>query len=232
MFFALRPRRAVLADLNEHLIRCYEAVRDRPDLVGLNLRRHAGSHSRPYYYGVRNTYNRSGFGPPHAARFIYLNQTCFNGVFRVNKQGEFNVPFGDKPHPAFPTTQALKDAADALSGATLLVADYGQTCSRAEKGDFIYLDPPYPPLNGTSFFTHYTPDRFGEADQRKLAEVFGKLDARGCAVMMSNADTPLVRSLYRGFRFYPLTVTRFVTCKAVRHQVRELIITNYPVAAR
>lgn len=227
LFFALTPRSARVSDLNEHLIECYKQVRGNHEKVSAYLQEHKRQDSEEYYYEVRDKYNRSSFGPAQAARFIYLNHTCFNGVFRVNRRGAFNVPYGDKPEPAFPSTEALACVSTALKHATLSVADYGTALSRTRKGDFVYLDPPYPPLNGTSFFTHYTSDRFDLDNQERLAAYVRDLHHQGGIFLMTNADLPHVRNLYTGFKLWELSVTRFVSCKGARYKVNELIITNY-----
>ena len=227
LFFALRPRSATISDANDHLIMCYEYVRDRPDLVHRYLVHHAARTSERYYYAVRSDYTQSGPSAAQAARLIYLNSACFNGIFRVNKRGEFNVPYGRKEPPVLPTRAALRTASCSLRSAAIRVSDYRKALADAESGDFVYLDPPYPPLNGTAYFTHYTPDRFGEGDQRRLAVAFRELHERGCLLMMSNADTELIRKLYDAFTIDELSVTRYVTCKRRKHRVKELVITNY-----
>jgi DNA adenine methylase len=162
-----------------------------------------------------------------AARFIYLNQACFNGVFRVNKKGEYNVPFGKKDHLALPSAEQLQRVADRLATATVRCAPYEEILEKVGESDFVYLDPPYPPLNGTAYFTHYTKDRFGVKDQEDLAELTINATKRKCKIMMTNADTPVIRKLYEELNMRPLPVTRFVTCKKEKYKVSELIITNY-----
>jgi DNA adenine methylase len=163
-----------------------------------------------------------------------MNKTCFNGVFRVNRKGAFNVPYGDKANPIFPNRRWLEQASVALSGAQLLTAPFETALNKVEDGDFVYLDPPYPPINGTSYFTHYTADRFGEESQRRLAALVKELDLKGCLFMMTNADTELIRALYKDtrFEFTELSVTRYVTCKAKRYRIGELVITNYSPSPR
>ena len=229
LFFAVQPKVAVLSDANEHLIRCYEFVRDEPELVARNLELHASNDSETYYYRVRDKYNRSLPSVEQAARFIYLNKTCFNGIFRVNSKGKFNVPYGQKDSPAIPNEEELTIASGVLKNASLDACSFEKALESSSRGDFIYLDPPYPPLNGTAYFTHYTSDRFLEEDQRKLADYVRELDKGGCLLMISNADMPLVRRLYGAYNLVSLPVTRFLTCKAIRHKVKELIITNYEV---
>ncbi len=171
MFFALRPHRAVLADMNEHLVNCYDYVRDHFDKVAAYLQTHIRLDSKGHYYKVRDQYNRSRPSAAQAARFIYLNRTCFNGIFRVNEKGLFNVPYAYKDNPIFPDNDHLARASRALACAEILVDDYEDSLAAARRGDFLYLDPPYPPLNGTSFFTHYTKDRFDSDDQEHLADL-------------------------------------------------------------
>jgi DNA adenine methylase len=231
LFFALNPQRAVLADANEHLVRCYEKVRDDPDGIAIYLREHARRTGEKYFYQVRRLYNSSSFSTAQAARFVYLNRTCFNGIFRVNRQGEFNVPYGWKEPPPLPDRTHLREAGTALEKARLHAVPFEESLKYVRRNDFVYLDPPYPPLNGTANFTHYTADRFDTTDQARLAFEVRRLADLGALFMMSNADTHLVRRLYRGFAMTRLKVTRFITCKAVKHAVRELLITNYDVGS-
>ena len=228
VYFAVQPSDAVISDANQFLVQCYDHVKRNPDGVYAHLRQHAQESCEGHYYAVRDDYNRSRrFTPTQAARFIYLNNTCFNGIFRVNTRGEFNVPYGHKDPPKLPTRDELRGVSATLQCAELEVGDFEQVLAPASAGDFVYLDPPYPPLNGTAYFTHYTADRFGVDDQRRLAGVVADLDARGCVVMMTNADTPLIRELYAQFSQHELSVTRYVTCKKQKHRVSELVITNY-----
>ena len=231
LFLELQPERAHLSDLNESLIRSFEHVRARPDLVARYLATHKALDSQTYYYAIREQYNCSTqFSSAQAARFIYLNRTCYNGVFRVNRQGRFNVPYGRLKRPLFPCRSQLTQVSHALKRATLRPLPYQKALDDVKEGDFVYLDPPYPPLNGTSFFQHYTPDRFSFADQKGLARAALRLRDRGCRVMISNADVPAIRHLYSGMCITRLMVTRSVTCKNVKHSVAELLITTYDEA--
>lgn len=227
MFFALEPASAVLSDANRHLIACYRQVRDQPKQVADRLRYHAAADSETHYYRVRNRYNASTWSPAQAARFIYLNRTCYGGIFRVNTAGAFNVPYGWKEFPLFPSQKTLVSLSHRLQPASILVRSFEAVLENAKRGDFVYLDPPYPPLNGTAYFTHYTMDRFGDVDQARLAEVVRKLNKRGCLIMMTNADTQRIRRLYKGLNLSRLSVTRFVSAKLQKHRVNELVITNY-----
>jgi len=229
LFFALRPSRAVLSDRNADLIACFQAVRERPDLVSRYLQVHAARTSKDYYYTIRGRYNNSKESIAKSAMFIYLNKTCFNGIWRVNKKGEFNVPYGHKEPPALPSRADLVAASIALKTAKLRVGDFREVLEEAQTGDFIYLDPPYPPLNKTAYFTHYTQERFGETDQIAVAEMVTFLDKRGCRVLISNADTELIRSLYDGFQVFEQGVTRWIRTDGKRYQVNEIAVLNYHV---
>lgn len=233
LFFALQPSKAVVSDANEHLILCYRHVRDNPDLVFDYLREHTRNDCQDYYYKIRDLYNRKRSDTnsfTQAARFIYLNKTCYNGIFRVNRSGLFNVPYGRYETISLPTLEHLRKVSNALGSVKLLAKRFEKALENAAKEDFIYLDPPYPPLNGTSCFNHYTIDKFDDKQQEKLATVVKDLNAAGCLFMLSNADTPKIQELYKQFNIRPLSVTRFITCKKVRHKVRELVITNYEVS--
>lgn len=228
LFLALEPRQAYLSDLNRALIQSFACVRTRPDLVARYIGRHAVRNSRAYYYEIREEYNRATrFSYAQAARFIYLNRACFNGVFRVNREGFFNVPYGSRDHPIFPDKHHLSRVSQALKRATLRSLPYGDALTDVREGDFVYLDPPYPPLNGTSYFRHYTATRFNRPDQVALAEMALRLADRGCLVMVSNADTEDIRALYDGLSMLELPVVRSVTCKKKKHTVSELVITSY-----
>ena len=137
------------------------------------------------------------------------------------------MPIGRKNRPRLPSTADLRQIARQLKTAQLVVSDYAATLSAAKSGDFIYLDPPYPALNGTAYFTHYTADRFSEENQKQLAALVRRLAKRGCLIMVTNADLKRIRQLYAGFTIQRVAVTRFVSCKKKKHRVRELVITNY-----
>lgn len=228
LFFGLRPRSAVLGDANSELINCYSVIRRRPDLVARYVAQHTSAHNSQYYYRTRRSYNEGGSETVQAARFIYLNATCFNGVFRVNRAGEFNVPIGSRRPPRFPTRLEFRRIASALRGVKLRNAFYYELMTEADADAFVYLDPPYPPLTETANFTHYTLDRFTKNDQETLATHFDALSRSGAKILMTNADTAAIRHRYRRYRITPLEVTRWVSCKGERYSVGEVAITNYP----
>lgn len=235
VFFHLRNRGFAaeyhLSDVNPELINLYQAVRDDlPALIDI-LRLHRDSHSRDYFYTVRRM-DRAGldrFTPlERAARMIYLNRTCFNGLWRVNSRGEFNVPMGRYDNPTILDEDRLHRASEALSAAHLSLRTFDDAVEDARAGDFIYFDPPYVPLSPTSNFTSYALNNFGEADQRMLAHVFADLHARGCKVMLSNSDTSLVRALYADFRIISIQASRRINSNAARRgDVAEVLVLSY-----
>jgi DNA adenine methylase len=155
-----------------------------------------------------------------------LNQTCFNGIYRVNRQGQYNVPYGFKTQPKIPGKRELEAASCLLRNATIKLADYKHVLSDASAGDVVYLDPPYPPLNGTSYFTHYTKERFATDDQIEVAKTAQALRELGCTVIVTNADTPLIRELYSNWNVSEITRPRWVTSSCHKHRVVELILTS------
>jgi DNA adenine methylase len=227
MLLAVKPTTGILSDANELLMQCFGHIRDNPDLIADYLRGHLLSNSEEYYYQVRTRFNEAGDSIAQAARFIYLNKTCFNGIYRVNQRGAFNVPYGHKDPPALPSRRELRRASEVLNAVQLRSSPFANAVNDAREGDFVYLDPPYPPLNGTSYFTHYTANRFGWDDHTEVARTFRELSDRGCLLLMSNADLPRIRRLFTGYRRSVLDVTRYITCRTVKHIVQELIITNY-----
>lgn len=230
VFLHLRSRRAILSDVNYHLIETYRRVRDSVEGVNDFLEFHRKLHSEAHYYAVREWWNWS-LGAPHdlerAAQFIYLNRACFNGLWRVNSRGEFNVPFGHAPIARLRQASALRNASNALRSTELRCAHFADVLRDACEGDFVYLDPPYAPLPGKSSFTNYSPGGFGETEQRELAEVFRDLDHRGCHLLLSNSDVSLIHDLYRGFRIERVRCSRPISSKAsTRGEVSELLISN------
>lgn len=230
LFFRLKPFNATLSDNNKDLIECYKAVQKRPYLVAKYLRQHLLNNCEDYYYKMRKRYNNSELSIAKAALFIYLNKTCFNGIWRVNKKGEFNVPYGHRENPTLPSKDNLLNLSRALSKAKIVHNDYKQVVKYVGEGDFVYFDPPYPPLNGTSFFTHYTKEGFNKKNHVELASVVNMLNKIGCYIMVSNADTPYIRSLYEDtFNIHELEVIRWIRTDGKRYKVREINITNYEV---
>jgi DNA adenine methylase len=230
LFFARGPERALLCDVNSDLIATYEVVRDElPELLA-QLSRLARGHDEERYYSVRERYNARSpkSRAERAAQFIYLNKTCFNGLFRVNRKGEFNVPVGRYTNPNIADAEALRAASARLRHAELRCTSFESLLSEARPGDFIYMDPPYEPLSRTANFTSYAQDGFSQTDQTRLRDVFRELDRRGAKLMLSNSDVPLIRDLYRGYVIDVVLAPRAVNCDAKsRGPVRELVVRNY-----
>jgi DNA adenine methylase len=230
LFFARAPQRALLCDINQDLVQTYLAVRDEVDEVLRELRLLAHTHCEQTYYTTRERYNTRDHESraERAALFIYLNKTCFNGLYRVNKSGHFNVPMGRYAKPAIADADTLRAASARLAKADIRCAPFQTLIRDAKPGDFVYLDPPYEPLSRTANFTSYAQDGFSQLDQARLRDVFRELDRRGAKLMLSNSDAPLVRELYRGYRIHELMASRAVNCDPkARGPVRELVVCNY-----
>lgn len=229
MFFARRPDRALICDINPALIRTYEAVRDDVEAVIERLGRLAARHSKDAYYRVRARYNRADLGEAeHAATFLYLNKTCFNGLHRVNRRGEFNVPAGRYKNPRILDADALRAASRALAAAEIRCTSFEALLEVARPGDFVYFDPPYEPVSRTASFTGYAMHGFSSDDQARLRDVYRQLDRRGCRLMLSNSDVPLIRDLYRGYRIDTVAAPRAINCNGNgRGLVSEVVVRNY-----
>jgi DNA adenine methylase len=229
VFFALHPQRAVLTDVNRELIDCYRAVQGDVEKVVAALRRHA--YDEEHYYRVRDLDPVQLSLPDRAARTIFLNKTGYNGLYRVNKKGRFNVPFGRYTNPGFAQAEQLgnlRACARALRGVNLEVRDFADVANHARARDFVYFDPPYVPASSTADFTSYVPGGFGYGEQRRLAEVFAQLTRRGVRAMLSNSDTPAVRDLYAAFRIDAVLASRSINSRAdKRGKVGEVVVRNY-----
>ena len=183
----------VIGDSNEELVNAYQVMRDRPSELIAKLETHATLHDKEHYYAVRALRPRSP--TERAARFIYLNRTCFNGLYRVNRRGDFNVPMGRYDRPRIADRENLLAVAATLDGVSVEHADFESLVEGCGPEDIVYLDPPYDPLSETSQFTSYTSDGFGREEQKRLAAVFERL-ARRARVILSNSSTEFVRDTY------------------------------------
>jgi DNA adenine methylase len=245
VFFHLQPESALLADLNPELVNLYRVVRDMPEKLMVQLDRMGQrTDHEAYYYELREKQpvdlppaRQDQDGIPLAdedrlwiaARTIYLNKTGFNGLFRVNSRGRFNVPWGRRTrlpqlyHPA-----SLLSAAQLLHATDIHLADFAAILDQAQPGDFVYLDPPYHPLSATASFTNYTRLDFPPAEQERLAACLWAMDRRGVRFLLNNSDTPYTRHLYAGFHVSIARARRTINRDAAkRGPVNELIVYNY-----
>ena len=231
VFFGLvargrRFRRAVLGDANEELIRCYTAIRDDVGAVIRVLARH--KYDRDLYYQIRARDPATLSDASRAARLIYLNRCGYNGLYRVNRRGQFNVPFGRYKDPVICDVPRLRAAAAALAGVKLVHGDFEHTVRGARSGDFVYLDPPYVPLSATSSFTAYAKTPFDAAEQARLARVLRDLGARKVRALLSNSDCVETRQLYDEHPSQPVPVRRAINSVANgRGSVGELLVKSF-----
>ncbi len=230
-YFHMQPEDAVISDINDRLIAAYTAVRDHlPELME-RLDQLKARHGKDHYYRCRERFNRAhGMDVvERAALMIYLNKTCFNGLYRENRRREFNVPMGSYKNPRIFDEDSLIAASDQLQGADIRVQSFEYVLDEAEAGDLVYFDPPYVPLSSTSSFTSYVGAGFDLKMQQQLAEIFTELAHRGCHVYLSNSDTELVRELYRGWRIETVQAGRAINAKASgRKRINELLVIGRP----
>lgn len=251
VFFHLRAQgrleRAVLCDYSRDIVGACEALRDDPDTLLALLRAHETTYlaadadgRAAYFQAVRErhpvdlTGDQAMTTPERAARMLFLNRTCFNGLWRENSRGRFNVPHGRYPNPGIVQEDKLRAAAKALRHAEILQADFRRLPELAAQHrlDFVYLDPPYHPVSATSSFNAYSGGTFPASAQADLAGVCRKLDAMGVRWLLSNSDCGLIRDLYADFAIHPILAPRSVNCKGdKRGDVAEVAVCNYDVAA-
>lgn len=224
VYFHCKPSSAIIGDRNDQLIACYSAIKDDYSKVWKNLRRHHANHSNQYYYQVRSMTPRTRFGA--AARFIYLNRTCWNGLYRVNRKGQFNVPKGTKntvvrDDDDFAATSRL------LSGADIRCSDFEGLIDDAKGGDFLFVDPPYTVRHKLNGFIKYNETLFSWEDQERLAAAIGRAKQRGVQVLLTNADHVSVRALYsKSFRVKSVSrYSSISSSNSSRAQFSELLIT-------
>lgn len=229
VFFDLLPKNAELSDLNNELVTTYNVIKNNVDELIQSLQKHI--YDKEYYLEVRAKKVEDLSDVEVASRFIFLNRTGFNGLYRVNKSGQFNVPFGRYNNPVICDEKNLRQVSEALQDVSITHQDYKKVLETAKSGDFIYLDPPYYPINATSSFTSYTAEGFLEKEQTELRDTFVKLHERGCFVMLSNSDTPFINELYSGHdgvTINKITAGRSINSKGSgRGKITEVLVTNY-----
>lgn len=229
----LAPERATVNDINTELVNMYQQIKDSLDAVLDELRMLDEQHensidAKAYFYSVREQYNKNlnTNSPEQAARLIYLNKHCFNGLYRVNGKGFFNVPFNNKlKGESFEETN-IRQVSAYLKNVVLLTGDFETAVADAKAGDFVFFDSPYVPLNPTSF-TDYTKEGFDYEDHVRLANLYKKLSEQGVYCMLTNHNTELVNELYKDFHIRVVQVSRNINSKATDRKGEEVIITNY-----
>ena len=237
VFFYLRNLygcnfKAILGDINEELINTYQVVKEFPEKLIQELSKY--QYNKDFFLEIRSRDQKSDFSSLspilRAARFIYLNKTCFNGMYRVNGKGFFNVPFWKYANPLICDEETLFNCSEALQNTTLIHGDYHEVLKTAKKGDFIYLDPPYDVLSQTSNFTDYTQGGFWWKEQEELWKKFKNLTKKGCQAMLSNHNTDRIQKLYSEFYQHVVQAKRYINSNAEkRGNVEEIVVLNYKV---
>lgn len=234
VFLDAQPQKAIINDLNGELINCYEVIRDKPEELLEHLKVH--ENTSEYFYNLRSLDRDVSFHRlnevERASRIIYLNKTCYNGLFRVNSQGQFNAPFGDYKNPTYANEVVIRALNLYFNSADIemLSVNYEQAVLNAGKNDFIYFDPPYDPVSDTASFTGYNLNKFDKREQRELKLLCDELSQRGCKVLLSNSDTDFIRELYSNQDTYTIVgveANRNINSVAAgRGKVSELLIYN------
>ena len=237
VFLDLLPQKSILSDMNEELVITYNVIKNDVDKLIKKLKEHQKNNSKEYFLKIRAQNLKKLSTVSIAARFIYLNRTCFNGLYRVNSKGQFNVPYGKYKNPLIVDGENLYKLSKILNerSVKILHQDYKKTVKNARKGDFIYFDPPYAPLSPTSSFTSYTKDGFGEKEQIELRDLFWKLHKKGCYVMLSNSNSDFINEIYgeltkkdKKIKIHKIRANRMINSKASgRGKIKEVLVTNY-----
>lgn len=227
MFFALQPENAIIADSNPELINMYRQVASNVDEVIQYLKKY--ENTSEMFYAVREQEWTQLPKAEAAARTIFLNRTCFNGLYRVNKQGKFNVPYGKYANPKICDEDGLKAASEALKKAEILCGDYLLVLDHyAQPGDFVFLDPPYLPISEYADFKRYTKEQFYEEDHVELAKIIMRLQERGCHIILTNSNHPLVHELYAPFTIDVIQTKRHISCNGSTRKGEDVIVTIPP----
>ena len=230
VFFDLLPKKAVLSDMNFELVTAYNVIKNDVEALIKELKKY--KYSKEFFLEMRQKITSKMTDLKVAARFIYLNRTCFNGLYRVNSKGGFNTPFGKYNNPLICDEENLRKISKALQKTKILHQSYKKVLDKAKKGDFIYFDPPYHPVNSTSSFTSYTSEGFFAEEQKELSEIYYKLHKRGCFVMLSNSDTPLINELYswldKKIKVNKVDAGRAINSNSKRRgKIKEVLVINY-----
>lgn len=229
VFFDLLPKNAVLSDMNKELVVTYNVIKNDVETLIKSLKKH--KHNKEYFLKIRAKNPEKLSEVDVASRFIYLNRTAFNGMYRVNSKGEFNVPFGKYENPMICDEENLLKVSKVLQNVEIKHQDYKAVLKKAKKGDFVYFDPPYYPISKTASFTTYTKDAFLDKEQIELRDTFVELHKRGCFAMLSNSDAPFINKIYsriKGVKISKVDAGRAINSKASgRGKIKEVLVTNY-----
>lgn len=226
LFFKLDDDNSIIADSNPELINMYRQVADKCDEVIKVLKHYKNEEA--IFYEVRAKNWTECTDIEAAARMLYLNKTCFNGLYRLNKKGLFNTPFGRYKNPNICNEEKLRLASEVLKNATIVCGDYLDVLNKyAKKGDFVFLDPPYVPISKNSDFKRYTKKQFYVSDQKKLAKEVDRLVELGCNVMLTNSNHPLVHELYSKYKIEIIQTKRNINSKGNKRKGEDVIVTTY-----
>ena len=235
LLFEIQPNKAVINDTNKQLINCYQVIRDYPEELIKDLQNH--QNQADYFYQIRaidrHSQDYQNLSPiQQASRIIYLNKTCYNGLFRVNSQGQFNVPFGAYKNPEIVNESVIRAVSQYLKNNHIEIknADFAQALTTAKKDDFIYLDPPYDPVSDTAAFTGYDIKGFNKDEQIRLKKTVDSLHKKGCLILLSNSYTDFIRELYDEpyYQHIKISAMRAINSKGdKRGKVDEILIKNY-----
>ncbi|MBU4348301.1 DNA adenine methylase [Patescibacteria group bacterium] len=225
------PKEILLSDINKELINTYKIIKNDTSKLIVKLKELKNQHTKlgkSFYLKIREQNPQELNKIERAARFIYLNKTCFNGLYRVNSKGKFNVPMGGYKNPDIVQEEKLKLVSSLLKKVKLKIMPFENIVNLVKKGDFIYFDPPYYPLKKGNSFTTYTKDKFMEKEQEKLAEVYKDLHKKGCKIMLSNSDTEFTKKLYSNFNIKTVKARRVINSDANgRGLINEILVLNY-----
>lgn len=235
VLFELQPKKAIINDFNSELINVYTVIRDYPEELIKELQFHKDNNTSEHFYAVRE-YDRkpeffSQMTPVQkAARVIYLNKTCYNGLYRVNSAGQFNSPYGKYKNPNIVNETSIRAMSKYFNENNIVIKneDFKEALKGLRRGAFVYLDPPYMPISSSSSFTGYTENGFNEDKQRELKELCDKLDKKGIKFLQSNSDCEFIRELYSGYRIKTIKAKRAINSKGnSRGEINEVLIYNY-----
>jgi DNA adenine methylase len=230
LYFAHQPERAYISDINHELINVYLMVAQEVEALIDALSQHV--YDKEYFYEIREMDRLEDYASwlpvSRASRFLFLNKTCFNGLYRVNSQGYFNTPFGNYRKPTICDPENLRACSLVLKNTNIGCYSYGEVGKLAKKGDFVYFDPPYAPLNATSNFTGYVKDGFRYEDQVDLKNLCDRLTKKGVLWMLSNSTAPLILDLYQDYNIEKVYASRSINSQGdKRGKIQEVIVRNY-----